>query len=99
MTLVADVDLRSIILTKEQLIELWQWGVLNCMAFIYLALKYERHNGEKKIDVDLFCGRWVGGENATKRLTRRQVVSTIAALEAKGLLQIPGGIQMTLEVY
>lgn len=99
MTLVADVDLRSIVLDKGQLIELWQWGVLNPMAFVYLALKYEGYNGEKVIDIDLFCGRWVGDEGSVKRLTRRQVVSTIAALEAKQLLQIPGGIQMNLEVF
>jgi hypothetical protein len=113
LKLVAEVDLNSLMLGKNAIVELWEAGVLSPLAYIHFAILYERKAdrgdnvgnellGTVKLNLDAFIERWVGNGTADrpfKMLKRKQVLMAIATLEEKGLLDITTSVlQLSLDL-
>ena len=92
-------DLDGIQLSRGELKELWELGVINNLAYVYLALKSEGHEPSKQVNLDYFAGRWTGTGERPKTLTRRQVMTAVSVLDEKGVLAIGGAVQLQLEVF
>lgn len=92
----------GILLTKSQLIDLWDAGVLSPTAYAYFALLHDREfiEGRGYVDVDAFADDWEGypkGESANgKRLHPHQLRAALGALEKKELVTL-GDRQLKLE--
>ncbi len=93
------IETSDLTVTRPELIELWESGVISNLGYVYLALKLEKHRPGEPLNVDYFAGRWTGTGERPKALTRRQVMTAIAILDDKGLLSIGGQIQLQLDVF
>lgn len=93
------VETLDLTITRPELIELWECGVINNLAYVYLALKSEGHEPGKQINLDYFAGRWTGTGERAKTLTRRQVLNAVAILDEKRVIAIGGSVQLQLEVF
>lgn len=100
LKLVAEVDTKSILIGKSQIIELWELGIYTHLAFVDAALKYERIE-EGNINIDNFIFNWQGipdpDTGRVKRLTKKQLLMAIATLEEKGVLRLTNS-QLSLEL-
>ena len=78
-------------LSKHDLIDLWENGILSPLAFICLAIKHDALN-EQPFDMDNFIFNWRGSANPdtgrVKTLSKKQVLSAIATLEEKDQITI-----------
>ena len=91
-------------LTKHQIIELWDAGILSPTSYVYLAIQYEfRQTGEVeyKLDFENFAFNWRGvGDGETgkrKELKKKQIMNAICVLEEKELLSmIQEDVQLSL---
>ena len=77
-------------LPKHQIIEFWENGLLNPLAYVLLAIEWEKLNTEKatlKIDIDNFIHEWAGTVDPDtgkgKKLTKRQLIGAILTIEEK----------------
>jgi len=71
----------NICLSKNDLIDLRQDKMMPLKLFIYLALTMEGFTGcTKELDVKGFCDRWA--------IMREDLISTVAALSKRGIIQI-----------
>ena len=92
----------GLLLTKHQLIEMWDAGILSAMAYAYLALLHDREFVEARgsIDLDFFADAWEGipKPNAVsgKRLHPHQLRAALGALEKKEVITL-GDRQLKLE--
>lgn len=92
----------SINLSHNDVVMLWEDGILSATAYIYLALRFERADKGSMFDLDIsdFIDQWSGGEQPNgkvKRLTPAQVQSAIAKFNAVGRSRTnPAPIQLSL---
>ncbi len=86
-----EVDLHSLILGKAKIIELWDLGIWNDLAFVYAAVCYEEKNNQGDlftIDIENFIFNWSGipdpDTGKVKRLTKKRLLNCLTTLEEKG---------------
>ena len=80
-------------LSKFQISDMWEQGLLNPATYIMLAFLYEQEeqpfDGRNGLDIENFIFEWRGTvdeKGKAKELTRQQVLNTIAKLESLGFL-------------
>lgn len=88
-------------ITKFELIDLWECGILGDVAYVYLALKMDRSAIEStnSIDVDLFCQNWQGtgtGLKAPKELKEATLRKALVDIQKKEKISL-GDRQLQLE--
>ena len=88
LSLVEAADMNSVVLSKSDLIELWELGVFSPLAYVYAAIKYD--GLDSPIDIENFIFRWQGVVNPdtgkVKRLTKKQLLVAVATLEEKEVI-------------
>jgi hypothetical protein len=73
-------------LSKYQVVEAWEEGLINTDSYIYLALKFVFNDATNiaSFDIDSFIDDWQGTDALKpKQLTRAQVLSCLGKLEKK----------------
>jgi hypothetical protein len=94
LELVAEIDMNSLLLGKREIIKMWDSGVLSPLAYVHLALLYERKRGGGghfvSIDIGCFIESWAGSKASSgpKMLKPKQVLAALATLEEKELLEM-----------
>lgn len=89
-----DVDIDSLIIGKAKITELWELGIYSDLAFVHAALEYWRKSNGDFFDLDLegFMHNWRGipdpDTGRAKKLTKRRLLTSIATLEEKGLIEM-----------
>ncbi|MBD2076340.1 hypothetical protein H6F86_21135 [Phormidium sp. FACHB-592] len=78
-------------LSKSNLIELWDLGLINATGYIAAALLME--GDDRDLDIEAFCLRWRGvpdhQTNKVKTVKPKQVKLALIALEEKGAIEVP----------
>ena len=87
---------NTVVHTKFEIYELWDKGILNTLAFVYMALEFDKERIDKtgKLDLDYFANHWdLGG----KQLTEDQLLKALATLQKKERISL-GDRQLSLEL-
>ena len=92
---------KAIELTDKKLIEMFDLGILNPIAYISFALQFE--DLSRPLDLESFCFRWRGSPNPetnkVKEIKPIQVKRALLALEEKGAIDVPEQkIQLSLNL-
>ena len=78
-------------LSKANLIELWDLGLINATGYIAAALMLE--GDEKPLDIEGFCLRWRGipdpQTSKVKAIKPKQVKLALIVMEEKGAIEVP----------
>jgi hypothetical protein len=83
-------------LAQYQIVSLWDDKLLSDVAFIVLALEFDRAN-DRSFDLVNFIHRWRGAGDPQKTLKRSTVVRVVELLEVKGYLTLDKiAVQLTL---
>lgn len=85
---------KSNVITREELLRMWGYGVLTPIGYVYLACKIDGVDRTKQnFDVGAFCARWTAGEGMTptereKPLKPGQLLAALAKLEEKEMADL-----------
>lgn len=87
----AQITEQAVTLTKRQIMDLWNRGIINDQAYIYLAIKSESLTTDQPFDVDEFCQRWEAvkpGSEKMKTLKTPTVLSVLAKFADKEAIEL-----------
>jgi hypothetical protein len=95
-----DSGVGKITLTRPQLKEWFEFGVINADTYIFLAINFARNQDDSEFNLNIsnFCQDWEveTGEGKTKAIKPRQVRACLAKLEAAGAVSAPNVVQLSL---